>query len=137
MASNMRKRGFEGSRPGLDNLARTLLHSASHYAREKAITERFEDDIQGWKYVATPDRRACPVCGSVDGRFYKLGESKPVLPQHWSYRCCYVSVLKEMLGLQHIETARPAVKHSLRTVFHRDGSTSAKFVKPVTRFGRP
>ena len=47
MASNMRKKGFEGS-TGTGNLARTLLHSASHYAREKAITERFEDDIQGW-----------------------------------------------------------------------------------------
>jgi hypothetical protein len=77
--------------------------------------------------VATPDRRTCPVGGSVDGWFYKLGESKPVLPQHWSCRCCYVSVPKEMPGLEHIETARPAVKHSLRTVFHRDGSTSTKF----------
>jgi hypothetical protein len=35
MASNMRKSSFEGSRPGLDNLARTLLHSASYYAERK------------------------------------------------------------------------------------------------------
>jgi hypothetical protein len=32
-----------------------------------------------------------------------------------------------MPGLEDIETARPAVKNSLGTVFHRDGSTSTKF----------
>lgn len=129
MASNMRKRGFEGSRPAMANLARTLLHSASHYAREKTVMSNFRDDIQGWKYVATLDRRTCPVCGADDGKFYALDENKPVLPQHWSCRCSYVPVPKEIEGVSIDDLGnRPAVKHSSRTVHHRDGSTSTKFM---------
>lgn len=127
MASIMRKRGFEGSRPGVANLARTLLHSASHHARDKVITERFRDDIKGWQYVATLDGRTCLVCGGDDGKFFKVGDPKPSLPQHWSCRCCYAPVPKDMPGLPDIEETRPAVKHSARTVHHRDGSTSTKF----------
>jgi len=118
----------------MDNLARTLLHSASHYAREKVITERFEDDIKAWKYVATLDRRTCPVCGLDDGRVYPIGQPKPVLPRHWSCRCCYVPVPKDEGLIPDVEGSRPAVKHSARTVHHRDGSTSTKFTVDEVEF---
>jgi hypothetical protein len=121
-ASVICKRRFEGSRPGLVNLARTMFHSASHYAGEKVITEEFQDYIKGWRYVATLDRRICLVCGVNDGEFYKLSERKPNLPRHWSRRCCYVPVPKEIPGLPEMEHTRPAVKHDARTVHHRDGS---------------
>jgi uncharacterized protein with gpF-like domain len=103
------------------------LHSASHYAREKAITERFENDIQAWKYMATLDRRTCLVCGVDDGKVYPVGAPKPVLPRHWSCRCCYVPVPKDSDLIPDVEGSRPAVKHSARKVHHRDGSTSTKF----------
>jgi hypothetical protein len=128
----MRQKGIEGSVPGLNGLARTWLQSAAHYAKEEVIKRDFDDFVVGWKYSATLDRRTCLVCGPTDGRIFKKDESRPVLPRHWACRCVYIPLPPTWreLGIDKDEMeegTRPAVKHSGRTVHHRDGSTSTKF----------
>ncbi len=128
----MRLKGIQGSVPGLEGLARTWLQSASHYAREKTVNEHFGDFITGWEYVATLDGRTCPICGADDGIVFAVGEEKPTLPRHWRCRCVYVPVTptwRELgLDIDELEDAdRAAVKHSERTVQHKDGSASTKF----------
>lgn len=128
----MRRKGIEGSVPGLEGLARTWLQSAANYSKEKVITEQFGDFVRSWRYVATLDGRTCPICGPDDGREYKAGDPRPELPRHWRCRCTYIPIPPTWrdLGLDLDEFdggTRPAVKHDGRTVHHRDGSTSTKF----------
>ena len=131
-ARMIRMEGIEGSVPGLEGLARTFCLSASNHARDKTIEEHFPDMVGGWKRIGTLDRRTCIACGSMDGKVYKPGEPRPSLPAHWRCRCLYVvqtPTFKE-LGIdapELDESTRPAVKHSARTVHHRDGSTSTEF----------
>lgn len=128
----MRQEGVQGSVPGLEGLARTWLQSAAHYAKEKTVTDQFGDFFTGWRYLATLDSRTCIVCGASDGKVFRKDEVKPVLPRHWRCRCVYAPVaptFREM-GIDADEFeggTRPAVKHTGRTVHHRDGSTSTKF----------
>ena len=136
----MRKRGIEGSIPGTENLARTILMSASNYARETTIEGQCSDLLKGWRHVSTLDRRTCLRCGPLDGKEYGLDEARPPLPLHWRCRCTYMPIFKtwKELGVdirEMDERARPAVKHSSRTVHHRDGSTSTAFsVEQVEHF---
>jgi len=105
----LREQGFEGSYKGLQGLARTMMHSASHVAREKTIQQGYNDLIEGWEYVSTLDSRTCLVCGADDGKIFKLDAKKPSLPRHWRCRCCYIPKLKPMKGVPDVETSRPAV----------------------------
>lgn len=128
----MRQKGVQGSVPGLEGLARTWLQSAAHYAKEKTVTDQFGDFITGWEYVATLDSRTCLICGPDDGNVYEKDDLKPTLPRHWRCRCTYIpkSPTYRELGVDMEELddgTRPAVKHSERTVHHRDGSTSTAF----------
>jgi SPP1 gp7 family putative phage head morphogenesis protein len=122
----LRQKGIEGGKPALERLARTFLLSASNYADEQFF-EANSDIIKRVRYLATLDGRTCPICGVCDGKTYKLDEPRPRLPQHFSCRCVYLPVtgMEKELGLPAVE--RPAVKHSQRTVHHRDGTTSTKF----------
>lgn len=131
-ARMIRQEGIEGSVPGLEGLARTFLHSASNYARDTITREKFSDVVKGWRRSVVLDGRTCVVCGSMDGKTYGLNDAKPVLPAHWRCRCLYlpVPVTWRSLGIdiEEMEVGdQTTVKHSARTVHHRDGSTSTKY----------
>lgn len=131
-ARMIRQEGIEGSVPGLEGLARTFLHSASSYARDTITREKFSDVVSGWRRSVVLDGRTCVACGSMDGHTYGLNEPKPSLPAHWRCRCLYlpIPVTWRDLGIdidEADEGDRTTVKHSARTVRHRDGSTSTKF----------
>jgi uncharacterized protein with gpF-like domain len=87
------------------------------------------------RYLATLDGRTCLVCGPDDGRLFKRDEPRPSLPRHINCRCVYVPVTptwrqtgaKNADNLDLEDPARPAVKHSERTVHHRDGSAGTAF----------
>lgn len=139
----MREQGIAGSVPGLENLARTFLHSATHYAKEQVVSKQFDDVLSGWQHVATLDSRTCPVCGALDGKVYALNESKPALPVHWGCRCTYIPLAKSWSELQTGESEKPkaardtrpaVVKETTRTVHHRDGSTSTKYETEQVKF---
>ena len=133
MARMLRNEGIEGSVPGLQGLASTFMQTASAHARETTINRHFSEVVKGWRWVATLDRKTCLRCGPNDGKFIKLGDSKPALPVHWRCRCLWLPVAKswEELGMDAPEAPegkRPAVKHvKERTIQHRDGSTSTKW----------
>lgn len=124
-AALLRAKGIEGSVPGLHNLARTYLMSASNEARDTSIEHLLGDMLMGWRYVATLDGRTCPICGADDHKFFPVDKTRPRLPRHFSCRCLYVPAVDEPADHKAVE--RPAVKHEGRTVHHRDGSTSTKF----------
>lgn len=128
----IRTEGIEGSVPGLEGLARTFLHSASNYARDTITREKFADVVSGWRRSVVLDGRTCVVCGSMDGKTYGLNDAKPVLPAHWRCRCIYlpIPITWRDLGIDIDEFEGgdlTTVKHSERTVHHRDGSTSTKY----------
>lgn len=128
----IRTEGIEGSVPGLEGLARTFLHSASNYARDTITREKFADVVSGWRRSVVLDGRTCVVCGSMDGKSYGLNDAKPVLPAHWRCRCLYlpIPITWRELGIDIDEFEGgdiTTVKHSARTVHHRDGSTSTKY----------
>lgn len=89
----MKSEGLQGSKRGLEGVARTFMHSASNYAREDLIRSN-QDVLAGVRHSATLDGQTCIACGSLDGRFYTNKENRPALPLHWSCRCNYVPVTK-------------------------------------------
>lgn len=132
-AKMIRDEGIEGSVPGLEGLARTFCLSASNYARDRIIKDKFADVVQGWRRSVVLDGRTCVVCGSMDGKQYGLNDPKPSLPSHWRCRCLYLpmTVTWRSLGIDIDEFEggdQTTVKHSAKTVHHRDGSTSTKFI---------
>ena len=131
-ARMIRMEGIEGSVPGLEGLARTFLLSASNHARETIIEKKFSDVVAGWKRMVVLDGRTCVACGSMDGKLYKPGEPRPSLPAHWRCRCLYTVVTPTWRDLgvdidEMADTGRTTVKHTGKTVHHKDGSTSTKF----------
>ena len=136
-ARMIHQEGIEGSVPGLEGLARTFCMSASNYARDEIVKQKFSDVVQGWRRLAALDGRTCIVCGSMDGKTYGLNDPKPSLPSHWRCRCMYmpITVTWRSLGIDIDEFDggnQTTVKHNARTVHHKDGSTSTKFtVKEV------
>ena len=130
-ARHMRQKGIEGSVPGLQRLARTGMLSTMNHAKETTIEEHFSEELHGWRYVGTLDGRTCPICGPDDGKIFRTDQNRPNLPRHFGCRCTYVPVASPKQGMPE----RPSVKHSGRTVHHRDGSTSTKFtVEDATPF---
>ncbi len=95
----VRQQGIEGSVKGMAGLSRTFMHSASHFSKEKVITENFSDVVGGWQYIATLDRRTCLGCAGDDGKEFAMDEDKPVLARHWDCRYVYVPVLKKWSDL--------------------------------------
>lgn len=136
-AKMIRDEGIEGSVPGLEGLARTFCLSASNYARDQIVKDKFADVVSGWRRCVVLDGRTCVACGSMDGKTYGLNDPKPALPAHWRCRCLYlpVTVTWRSLGIDIDEFEggdETTVKHSARTVHHKDGSTSTAFkVKEV------
>ena len=130
MARLMRKEGIEGTMPALEGLARTFLQSAAHYAKETTMEDCFGDFITGWEFLATLDRRTCPICGALDRKVFRRGEYRPSLPLHWRCRCVYIARCKFSDNFDNMlnkKATRTAVYHSGRLVNHRDGSKSTKF----------
>lgn len=125
----LRQKGIEGGVHAVESLARTYLLSASNHAHEQTFQEN-ADIIDAVRYSATLDGRTCLICGNDDGKLFKLGEPRPTLPRHIKCRCTYVPHIDwHGMGIPEFARAheRPSVKHSERTVHHRDGTTSTKF----------
>lgn len=75
---------------------RTALQS---YAMEthKMVYEKNEKLFDGYKWIATLDRRTCVICGSKEGRIYKSYEEiGEVPPLHINCRCTILPYIKDM-----------------------------------------
>lgn len=91
-AKNDYKDGIlSASRTVARRLARTAASGVANDAKMEFYQEN-SDVVLGVDLIATLDGRVCPRCASLDGRRYKLDESKPHLPIHPNCRCIYVPV---------------------------------------------
>lgn len=134
MARMIKKQGIAGTYRGIEGISRTLLMSASNYAREHTVRDNYSDVVEGWRHLATLDGKTCLVCASLDHKFYKLDEPKDPLPLHFNCRCVYVPVTKYSRNISKLD--RPTVKENFkRMINHRDG-TRSKLYEPyeVSKF---
>ena len=128
------QKGIEGGIPAIEALSRTFLHAASNQANEEVI-ERNSDLIGKVRYESILDGRTCAICGVDDGKVFRLDEPRPELPRHLSCRCHYSPVVDMVVDEPPFKMeissgglpARPAHKHSGRTVHRRNGTTYTKF----------
>lgn len=72
---------------------RTALQSFARVTRD-AVYEANADIFSGYKFLATLDKRTCPVCGALDGKIYKRLEDVPKVPLHYNCRCIALAVVK-------------------------------------------
>jgi len=73
---------FNGTRHNAQTLVRTSVTEVTVKARE-ATYEANSDVIDKVKYVATLDSRTTPICASLDGEVFPIGEG-PRPPQHFN-----------------------------------------------------
>jgi len=87
--------GLDGAtnitRNNIASLVRTAVNSYSNQARDLTFRQN-ADVIGGEVYTATLDSRTSPICRSLDGKLYPVGEGK-FPPQHFGCRSIRVAVL--------------------------------------------
>lgn len=111
-AAGYRDGVLQTSRRQATVLTRTLVLETANAARA-LVVEANADILTEEVYVATLDSRTTPVCRSLDGKRYAIGEG-PRPPVHWQCRSTRVPVVDgEIVGV------RPAKADSER-LFLRD-----------------
>lgn len=72
---------------------RTALQSFASATRD-AIYVKNKDAFEGYRWLATLDRRTCLVCASYDGKFFRELKKAPETPLHYNCRCLLIPELK-------------------------------------------
>lgn len=86
------------------SLTRTAVNAFSNEAR-KAFSEANSDIADMEMYLATLDSRTTPICRSLDGKTYPVGEG-PRPPMHWQCRSLRVLLLNgQVLGTRPLKTS--------------------------------
>lgn len=85
-------------------IVRTAVAHTANFARERVMVEN-EDLLKGEQYVSVLDARTTPICQSLDGEIFPVGEGK-IPPLHIGCRSTRVAVLKSWreLGLDIDDT---------------------------------
>ena len=76
---------------------RTALQAFANETRMEVFS-RNDDLFNGYRWVATLDRRTCIVCGAYDGKMYKNMKKIPDIPLHVNCRCLVIPVMKNDVG---------------------------------------
>lgn len=74
-----------------DAVVRTSIMHVAGTARSE-LYARNSDVVVGEKFIATLERGTCPICRSLDGKEYAVGEG-PIPPVHVCCRCMRIPVL--------------------------------------------
>lgn len=82
-------------------VANTVVQHAASAAREE-VWRRNPDVVSAYRFVATLDGRTSPVCRSLDGQEFKVGDG-PTPPVHVNCRSTTVPVLDPDLGLGFLD----------------------------------
>jgi SPP1 gp7 family putative phage head morphogenesis protein len=90
-------------------ITRTAVNSIANESRKQTFINNadvFEEEV----YVATLDSHTTPICRSLDGNRYPVGEG-PYPPQHWGCRSVRVALIgSKLIG------KRPAVGDTTKSV---------------------
>jgi|SRR5687768_13570431 len=81
----------EITRRNADAITRTAVNFTSNRARREFLLknkELFSEEM----FLATLDSRTTPICRSLDGELYEVGDG-PIPPLHWNCRSTRVAVL--------------------------------------------
>lgn len=109
-----RARGYKDGildvcRRDAEAIARTAVANVSNTARAATFSEN-SDVVKGWRYVATLDARTTPICMSLDGQTFDIGEGaarRP--PQHFNCRSTMAPITKSWkeLGFNDFKDTPP------------------------------
>ena len=115
------------SRRNATVLSHTSIMTVMNAASNK-VSQDNADIIKGREYLATLDSKTCVVCGSLDGKQWKLngvgmGNNKTTMPRppmHFSCRCHMIDVLKPWseLGID-LSSLPPAKRASMDGVVEK------------------
>ena len=107
----------------LKTLSRTAITETSSNV-SNATYKLNEDVIDGYQYVATLDSRTSMICGRLDGKVFRLDDSRGVRPpQHFNCRSTTVPVVKSYEDISNTKSSRI----SKRRLKRLSGSKRASF----------
>jgi SPP1 gp7 family putative phage head morphogenesis protein len=73
--------------------ARTMARTETVTAFNRGAQIRYEQyGYTHWEWIAALDERTCPVCGALDGKVFKFGDSQDIPPAHPNCRCSIAPV---------------------------------------------
>ena len=107
----------------LKTLSRTAITETSSNV-SSATYKLNEDVIDGYQYVATLDSRTSMICGRLDGKVFRLDDSRGVRPpQHFNCRSTTVPIVKSYEDIANTKSSRI----SKRRLKRLSGSKRASF----------
>lgn len=133
VVGSVRLRGSDGvtevTRRQAEALTRTAVNAVANQARQ-TFYKANENIIKEEIYVATLDGRTTPICRSLDGQRFPVGEGS-IPPLHFNCRSLRVAVLDgDAIGTR---PSKPTTERGLLREFgKREG-----FAAPTTRAGLP
>ena len=90
----------------LKTLSRTAITETSSTI-SNATYKLNEDVIDGYQYVATLDSRTSMICGRLDGKVFRLDDSRGVRPpQHFNCRSTTVPIVKSYEDIANTKSSR-------------------------------
>lgn len=109
----------ESPRKAIDNLAKkmnvsrtqagTLIMTEESAIASEASRKCFEElDVEKYKVIATLDGKTCDICGSMDGKVFRMAEYEAGItanPFHPNCRCCTAPYFDNWYGLDRKRTA--------------------------------
>lgn len=113
----------ESPQKAIDNLAKkmnvskrqagTLIMTEESAVASAATKECFNElDVERYKVVATLDGLTCEICGSMDGKVFKMSDYESGItanPFHPNCRCCTAPYFDNWYGLDRERAARDPV----------------------------
>jgi len=122
-------------RAQLKTLSRTAITETSSNV-SSATYKLNEDVIDGYQYVATLDSRTSMICGRLDGKVFRLDDSRGVRPpQHFNCRSTTVPIVKSYEDLNNTNSSRISkrklqrISKSKRASFNGQVASETNFEK--------
>jgi SPP1 gp7 family putative phage head morphogenesis protein len=122
-------------RAQLKTLSRTAITETSSNV-SSATYKLNEDVIDGYQYVATLDSRTSMICGRLDGKVFRLNDSRGVRPpQHFNCRSTTVPIVKSYEDLNNTNSSRIS-KRKLQRISKSKRASFNGQVASETNYGK-
>jgi SPP1 gp7 family putative phage head morphogenesis protein len=119
----------------LKTLSRTAITETSSNV-SSATYKLNEDVIDGYQYVATLDSRTSMICGRLDGKVFRLNDSRGVRPpQHFNCRSTTVPIVKSYEDLNNTNSSRIS-KRKLQRISKSKRASFNGQVASETNYGK-